>query len=665
MGILDRVRDRLARRAGRTPAERAPATSPSPARAAAPAAWRSAAPTPSIIPTSTPAAKTAGLHRDLTVNRRHVTLEPLGHEVTTTIGGLADGLVAVPSPVAPPRAGVVARPHAGAPTRAGSVQRHEAEQAPEAAPIAPDVTDIGPGGAGPVDAGDLTGTAPATLPGVPLEGRPSPASTHSPTSTSVPIRRVDRSPTTAVSRAAASSPRPGRTEPPPTGSPAPVRTDHADGAGAPVVHRRTEPGASPSTPSTPGDGVVPTVSTPGSDGASALPVADHDGPSAPGPSTVATETPEPSRAVPIQRAGSNITSAPTVGLRPPLPSTPTPRPSPSPASARPDQPAVDRRVVPPASVPPSAPRERSSISPRPTPGFPTLPVAPPRAAPSPAAPLVGETHVLRAADDNDAPAPTESSGGFESLDLDETADWEHPAAAQTETSPPDSAAVPIVDRRAAEALEPHAAPQPAAETSTTAVPTSVPSVARQATPAVRAGAPTTSTDSPMSPRPGLGPALAPEERTAFAMAAEPDESPDDAPAARPVDIARQASSRPPLARPHGGARSAPRPTGAEPAEPAAAPIAVAPAAEPDGLELLLQRVAEPSVAGSGPAPAPTAAVAHEIRIDRAADVDRATTTPEGADAGELADRLYERIERRLRNDLLQEVERRGQLSRWG
>lgn len=269
--------------------------------------------------------------------------------------------------------------------------------------------------------------------------------------------------------------------------------------------------------------------------------------------------------------------------------------------------------------------------------------------------------MLRAADPS---APTEPSAGFESFDPDETADGEHPEAAQTDASPDGSPSTPSLDRHVTETPGPRSTLQPSTDTSTTTVPTPVPSVARQATPAARETAPTTSTDGPTAPpRPGLGPALAPEERTAFAATAEPHEpAPAATPTATPLDIARQASSRPPLARPHDGATSTPSSTVAQPTEPLT-PIAPAPAAEPDGLELLLQRVTEPSVAESGPAPA--AAVAQEIRIDRTADVDRATTTPDGADAGELADRLYERIERRLRNDLLQEVERRGQLSRWG
>jgi len=90
--------------------------------------------------------------------------------------------------------------------------------------------------------------------------------------------------------------------------------------------------------------------------------------------------------------------------------------------------------------------------------------------------------------------------------------------------------------------------------------------------------------------------------------------------------------------------------------------------EPDGFELLLQRgidMTAPAVESvSSPAMDDTTEVTH---IDRAAQPSRHSRRhqPSSDDSAELADLVYERIERRLRTELFRDLERRGHLSEWG
>jgi hypothetical protein len=88
---------------------------------------------------------------------------------------------------------------------------------------------------------------------------------------------------------------------------------------------------------------------------------------------------------------------------------------------------------------------------------------------------------------------------------------------------------------------------------------------------------------------------------------------------------------------------------------------------PDGLEMLLQRASMP--VEREPVPVMADRSHHDV-IDRAMDIPSAvptTTSPEASasDRAELADELYERIERRLRGELFRDLERRGHLSEWG
>ena len=65
-------------------------------------------------------------------------------------------------------------------------------------------------------------------------------------------------------------------------------------------------------------------------------------------------------------------------------------------------------------------------------------------------------------------------------------------------------------------------------------------------------------------------------------------------------------------------------------------------------------------------PASAPAEGSVVHIHRAeAEAAAVPQAAEAQDPAELADEIYERIERRLRSELFSDLERRGQLSRWG
>jgi len=214
----------------------------------------------------------------------------------------------------------------------------------------------------------------------------------------------------------------------------------------------------------------------------------------------------------------------------------------------------------------------------------------------------------------ETPAPVESVDttdyGAGETDLDPT----------RAASPIARTAAPLVDLPAADSPNPHPLDNPN------------PAVARSALPAA-----------PRQPEQSLGIDFAGRESSTPLAVGD---------ATVPVDRSAAEQSRPesvpaaevPIAPNHDPQRQP---------DPSPSPVGGA-----DGLEQLLQRSVAPTIK----------TVVNPIQevVSRAADRGPSADPPEKlADSGEFADALYDRIERRLRTELLGELERRGTLSGWG
>jgi hypothetical protein len=619
-----------------------------------------------------------GLHRDLTVRRQQLVIQPLGHDVTAAGGGTVHQLVTRQATEAPGHRGIVARSMARPAT------------APKITPTTDSVTqDPATPEVGSVDRA-------AVPPRRAIDSDATPPASGSPSRSGQPLRSNSETRPVVANRAQdAVISRPATPTRRPDADPAAPRTPRIGDSGSVGSVHRKAPALEPQTdrkavaeshgtpPSTHLDAIQSVTETASDPAAQA---SDDPSPASTAELPVARSTDTDTSGEGVDRSPAPIaaapspTRAPTIGLRPPIRSADPPVGQ----VARATQPT--HQDIPVRSTTPRS-AEPAGASPIPQTAQP-LGLQPAEAGSS----LEGDANVaVDRSESSVGPADSAQPGNIDAPQLgnepsnsvltphegqgssDAPTDDGSGAASLQPTEPPSLNSMPL-QRVASVPVDKKSGPS--AESAPARPPAQPVAAKEEIAESIEVDRAASQGAVPPSPPPVAPLAQLPVSRAA---ALRPGPSRLDraapvglgVPTSRPVAPANAAEDGPAVDRAAGSSsHRAASPSDTTPIGEASASAAPGPSKAQvpgDGLAALLQRAAATPDNVSPiftDAFAGESSAASEVQVDRAPS-GSAPSAASAPDSAEFVDEIYERIERRLRTELFDDLERRGHLSEWG